>query len=53
MSKKKLILCFALIIVLSIILSGCGLIEEFTDFFCCGALAPLPVAALLMKLLAS
>ena len=51
MTKKKLFLCFALIVLLSITLSGCGIIQDFTDVLCCGAFVPLPIAALLIKLL--
>ena len=54
MKKTKPLLSILLIIVLSILLAGCG---EAMDFIlggwvesCCGGLAPLPIAAICLKL---
>lgn len=55
MKKSKLILGILLIIFLSALLTGCG---DAMDFIlggwvesCCGGFAPLPIAAICLKLL--
>lgn len=50
MAKKKLILLLGLIVVLSLFLSGCAATDFLSDYFCCGAFLPLPIAAVLLKL---
>ena len=51
MKKSKLLLALLLILLLAAFLSGCYVVDQFSDIFCCDALFfPLPIAVICIKL---